>query len=237
MMVVMLNVSCGVVPNDIIEKEGESESKSDSSANLFNGGFNVDGYISPLNISVNGKQYKDSEDFYTQELARLQQQVKKEYPQHTLAFDAAVGLKNFKTGMYVFLAAASDSGIASESYVDSSGKFSFAIGSEVDNKSQYLLRATKRIGLRLTKGTEVIAWCYNMYAEKEIALESSPVILRNFETVVTEYQCSEPSEGISLPTNESEKDIVTDMDAQWEQDRKKEQERVAKLNAQIAEAE
>jgi hypothetical protein len=236
-MMLVLNVACGSIKDSELFNSADA-TKADANA-LPEGYFKVDGYISPLNISVNGKQYRDSEDFYTQELARLKAQVKKEYPNHELSFDAAVGLKNFKTGMYVFLAASGDNGVASESYVDSTGKFSFMFDSkEVNTKDMYLLRATKRIGLRLTKGDEVISWCYNMYAEKEMALETTPAILRSFETAITDYQCSEPNEGIQLPAkdDESDKDVVTEMDEQWAKDRKAEADRVAQLNEQIKQA-
>jgi len=238
-MMVVFQVSCGSVQDSALngskDKDNKNSSSNDPSAEkdgqLLNGDyFNVDGYVSPINISVNNKQYRDSEDFYTQELKRLQSEVKKEYAGYQLSFDAAVGLKNFKTGMYVFLVAAGETGVASEAYVDSTGKFSFMLDGKVDKKAMYTLRATKRIGLRLTKGDEVISWCYNMYAEKEIALETNPVVLRSFETAVTQYQCSEQNDGIQLP--EREQDIKTEMDQEWADANDKEVKRTAAVNAQ-----
>jgi len=236
-LMVIFQVSCGSVQDSALNGTKDKNSSNDPNSTdkegqlLSNGDyFNVDGYVSPINISVNGKQYRDSEDFYTQELKRLQSEVKKEYAGYQLSFDAAVGLRNFKTGMYVFLVAANDTGVASEAYVDSTGKFSFMLDGKVDKKAMYTLRATKRIGLRLTKGEEVISWCYNMYAEKEIALETNPVVLRSFETVVTQYQCSEQSDGIQLP--EREQDIKTEMDQEWADANDKEVKRTAAVNAQ-----
>lgn len=234
-MMVVFQVSCGAAQDSALNgaKDNNSNDPTDKNGQLLANGdyFNVDGYVSPINISVNGKQYRDSEDFYTQELKRLQAEVKKEYAGYQLSFDAAVGLKNFKTGMYVFLVAASDTGVASESYVDSTGKFSFMLDGKVDQKAMYTLRATKRIGLRLTKGEEVISWCYNMYAEKEIALETNPVVLRSFETVVTQYQCSEQNDGIQLPERE-EDDLKTEMDQDWAKANDKEVKRTEAVNAQ-----
>jgi hypothetical protein len=69
-----------------------------------------------------------------------------------------------------------------------------------------------------------------MYAEKEMALEASPVVLRNFETIVTQYQCSEPNEGIQLP--ERDQDIKTEIDQEWADANDKEVARTAELNAQ-----
>lgn len=231
-MMVALQVSCGSIQDEALK--GTTNSSNDPNSQLLADGsfFNVDGYVSPINISVNGKQYRDSEDFYTQEMARLQADVKKEYAGYSLSFDAAVGLKNFKTGMYVFLVAESENGVASESYVDSTGKFSFMLDSKVDKKTMYTLRATKRIGLRLTKGQEVIQWCYNMYAEKEMALETNPVVLRNFATVITQYQCSEQNDGIQLPDRDG--DIKNEMDQEWADANDKEVKRTAELNEKSA---
>ena len=236
-MMVVFQVSCGSAQDSTLN--GTKSDKSNSNDPNNNGSqlasgdyFNVDGYVSPINISVNGKQFKDSEDFYTQEMVRLQAEVKKEYAGYTLSFDAAVGLKNFKTGMYVFLVAENDNGVASESYVDGTGKFSFMFDSKVEKKTMYTLRATKRIGLRLTKGQEVIQWCYNMYAEKEMALETSPVVLRNFATAVTQYQCSDYNDGIQLP--DRAQDIKTEIDQEWADANDKEVKRTAAVNAQAA---
>ena len=237
-MMVVFQVSCGSAQDSALsgtksDKSSSNDPNNKDGSQLASGDyFNVDGYVSPINISVNGKQYKDSEDFYTQEMVRLQADVKKEYAGYTLSFDAAVGLKNFKTGMYVFLVAENDNGVASESYVDGTGKFSFMFDNKVDKKTMYTLRATKRIGLRLTKGQEVIQWCYNMYAEKEMALETSPVVLRNFATAVTQYQCSDYNDGIQLP--DRAQDIKTEIDQEWADANDKEVKRTAAVNAQAA---
>jgi len=212
----VLVFGCGFEPVDkeAMQQGEEAEVSTVSTTYYYNeddayGDLHVAGYISPINISVNDTPYRDSEDFYTQELARLQKEVRKEYPDHKLSFDAAVGLRNFKAGMYVFLVASSENGIASESYVDSSGKFEFRFYDDVpvDKKALYTLRASKRIGLRLTNGNDVITWCYNMYAEKEMALEANPVILRHFHTTITKYQCSDNNQGIQIPEQD---DFYTD---------------------------
>lgn len=212
-------LSCGVEEQQEMLSQQEEEDVS-SSSTLYDYEYDyeyltVEGYISPINITVNNESYSDSEDFYTQELLKLQEEVKKDYPDYELSFDAAVGLRHFKSGMYVFLVASSETGVASETYVDSSGKFSFLFESEdVDTKDMYTLRTSKRIGLRLIKGDDVITWCYNMYAEKEMALEVSPIILRHFHTKITKYRCSGQSSGISLP--EREDPYYEEPESTWE---------------------
>lgn len=233
-IIVMSLVSCGDLPLEeeegVLQQEQEQEMTTSSSSSV------VSGYITPLSISVDGKQYMDSEDFYTKEINRLRVEVKEQYPDYELTFEADLGLRNFKSGMYVFLAASGDVGIASESYVNATGKFSFNIDETVDLKLLYTLRATKRIGLKLVGKDkdikeEVIHWCYNMFAQKEIALENNPVVLRDFFTTVTEYQCQEGSDGIQLPSN----DLQTPMDYIWKEANDRELKRMEELNKKIEE--
>lgn len=243
-MMVFMMMACGAATDPqgyqtASEKEAAdkaAQQQQAGSAGLSNPSdyFEVTGYVSPIGIAVDGTVYKDSEDFYTQEVNRLNAQVKSQYPGYKLTFDAAVGLRNFKTGMYVFLVATSDVGVASETYVDSSGKFTFMLESKVDRKAEYTLRATKRIGLTLSKkGEETISWCYNMYAEKNVALDGKSNVLRNFSTSVTEYQCSEQGEGITVP----EADFQNETDEIAAKQAKTESDRDVALNKAIAEAE
>ena len=161
--------------------------------------FQFEGYISPLNISVNGKPFVDSEEFYTYEAQRLRKEAAVDYPDYTVRLDANVGLREFKKDFAVFLVAANDIGVASESQVDGAGKFSFnLLADSVSMEDRYTLRASKRITVKLVKGNEEIRMCYNLYAESEVTLTRS-VILRNFATTQTEFGCVPSSEGIQLP--------------------------------------
>lgn len=231
-------LGCGSVPQNAsemtTEEKAQAESEKAANAGLSNPSdyFSVEGYVSPISISVDGKSYKDSEDFYTQELRRLQVEVKKQYPDYSLSFDANVGLKNFKTGMYVFLVATNDVGVASEAYVNGTGKFIFTLESDVDRTAEYTLRATKRIGLTLSKkGASPITWCYNMYAEKNVVLDGKSNVLRSFTTAVTEYECSDSNEsGISLPDSDG-----SEMDALWSKRSAAESKRIQELNQTIEE--
>lgn len=160
----------------------------------------VNGYVSPINIMVDGVSYVDSEDFYTQEVDRLTEKVKEQYPEHKLYFDAEIGLRDLKRDLSVFLVATNE-GRADETMVNGKGQFSFELPSKSDLKQTYLLRAYKRIGLRLQKGNETISWCYNLSAEREVMIETDKsLILREFSTKLTKYQCNTKKDsGISLP--------------------------------------
>jgi len=231
-MAMVVFVGCGTAPvtSDPQATTSEQQQVTARGSQLSSGDyFMVEGYVSPINIGVDGKSYRDSEDFYTQELRRLQAMVKVQYPNYTLSFDAQVGLRNFKTGMYTFLVAADDIGVASESYVDSTGKFSFMLPGDTDRNAQYTLRATKRIGLRLSKkGEATIAWCYNMFAEKNVALNGQSNVLRSFVTSITEYECSDTTGGITLPEN----NITPEQEAMLKADEAAREETEANAQAQ-----
>lgn len=240
LLVAMFLVSCGTAPDATTSssvdgkdgKDGKNASEPASgSTDLASGSYlSVEGYVSPIDISVDGKSYKDSEDFYTQELRRLQAQARQQYSGYTLTFDAQIGLRNFKVGMYVFLVATADVGVASEAYVDGTGKFAFMVDGKADRNIDYTMRATKRINMQLTKkGEPTISWCYNMFAQKNVMLNGKPNILRTFVTSVTEYQC-EQTDGIQLPDAPDYPTEDQAMDEEWSKASKAEAERDAENN-------
>jgi hypothetical protein len=226
-MVVLL-VGCGAAPeeNQQMDKSSSSSSSDEESSYTsyyseteierlgettvvdYEEYFRMEGYVSPINIYVFDEQYSDSEDFFTKETARLQKQMEEDYPDYTLSFEATIGLKDFKRDLQAYLTPFEERGIASETPVDGSGNFTFTLPTwitEEDQENMYTLRVSKRIGMRLTNnddGDDVIYWCYNFFAEKDIVVEqNNPVVLRHFETSLTAYKCSDDNNNdyISLP--------------------------------------
>ena len=202
-LVLIFLVGCGVQePNDNTNTTSATDhskpTKDDltepSATKLSGSAKTFVGYISPVNITVDDKTYADSEDFYTSEIQRLQDYVDEKYSGYTFSLDGELGLRDFKYGMSTFLSSEDLSGgIAAESRVDSHGKFSFSIPSEIaeDANITHLVRAYKRIGIRLAKGKEVKSICYNLYADKSVSLATEKtVLLRDYVTKITEYKCS-----------------------------------------------
>lgn len=211
-LVVMFLNACGTDTNNCTKNSNDAscqvaaptKTEDNKGMGAIGNYFAFEGYVSPLNISVNGTSYVDSEDFYSHEVVRLRTEAKKAYPEYVVFFDANVGLKNFKKGMSVYLVATNEEGVASESVVDGEGKFSFnLLADSVTKEDMYTVRASKRISVRLVKeGEAEIKMCYNLYAETETTLTKS-VILKKFATTPTEYNCEagvEANEGIQLPT-------------------------------------
>jgi hypothetical protein len=202
----MVLLGCGGVESALEDQQKQQQQDKVSTDKLGGQQLSADavpvnGYISPMNISVDGVEYVDSEDFYTQEVDRLTQMAQEQYPEHKLFFDAEVGLRDLKRDMSVYLAASGDEGFADETMVNGKGQFLFNLPANTDLKQSYVLRAYKRIGLRLEKGSNVISWCYNLFAQKEVLLEKDKqLILRDFSTKVTKYQCAtQKKSGITLP--------------------------------------
>ena len=203
LIVFVLTVSCGYQADDKTKKTTDPVDPSAAalSAELEPTSVDFTGYISPINISVDGKNYTDGDDFYTKELTRLQAVVDKEYPKYTFSFEADVGLQDLKQGMSVFLVS-QNNGYSSETTVDGQGQFNFYIPKTAE-KDSYLIRAYKKIGLRLTPDDQTakeIYWCYNLYAEHTQTLEKASVVLNSFTTNITKYQCSSAAaDGIQIP--------------------------------------
>jgi hypothetical protein len=197
---ILFFVGCGSALDDQKSDLSKDESQQDTSSTVSDKATRINGYVSPINIMVDGVSYVDSEDFYTQEVDRLAEKVREQYPEHKLYFDAEVGLRDLKRDLSVFLVATNE-GLADETVVNGKGQFSFELPSKSDLKQTYLLRAYKRIGLRLQKDKETISWCYNLSAEKEVMIEADKsLILREFSTKLTKYQCNTKKDsGISLP--------------------------------------
>ena len=166
----------------------------------------VAGYVSPINVTVDSKNYDDSEDFYTTEMARLKKKVADEFgADYTFRFDAKVGLKDIKNNMSVFLVADNE-GLSGETSVDSNGQFRFRFtnANNVDASEMYTLRAYKRLNMSVYNPAtgDKLSWCYNMYAERKTLLEKSKsLVLREFKTKITEYACQqENDDGLEFPS-------------------------------------
>lgn len=162
---------------------------------------------SAFNITVDGQNYTDSEDFYTQQLDVLTSEKEANgYADYKLTFDAQLGLNDLKDGMTLQAEGIGDTGYAGETIIINDGTFELRFPSEAEDEILNI-RATKRIGVILTstKG-ENIYWCYNFYAKKEIELKANgkPIILRHFETKLTKYKCEgRKTSSLSIPKNAS----------------------------------
>jgi len=204
MVVAMSLGACSVVPY-----EGEEKAAAKGTAapapegedpNLLGQPMMLRGYVSSaFDITVDGKHYEDSEDFYTQQIDVLEKQKDDGgYSEYSLEFDAEVGLGELKTGMEVFVVATADQGFAGETIVIYDGTWEVKLPPEAKGDS-FQVRANKRVGVRLT-GPEgdVVEWCYNFYGIKLLSLDdkSKPIILKNFQTKLTKYRCPLSSKSI-----------------------------------------
>lgn len=207
--------SCGVSfkeePTDA-EKAAAEKAAADEKAKTDLANYTyVKGYISSaFDLTVDDAKYADSEDFYTQQLDRLQEEaVVAGYDGWALKFDAEIGLVDLKSGMQVFVVATTKTGYAGETKVLQNGTFSVHFPTD-GNESRYKIRAVKRINVELTNPdtkaeVKKVKWCYNFSAnEQDVTIDEQqhPIILDTFYTRITKYACSVVSGGgIAIPTN------------------------------------
>jgi len=193
---VIFLVGCGIQEEDAdllkqkdssIKEEKETTQKEEETISLR-------GYVSAaFAITVDGELYSDSEDFYSQQVDSLHaEMIEDGYKGYDLYLDAQLGLKDLKRNMRVYAVSEGDEGYAAEEVIDYEGKFSIKFPSDAKG-SDLLIRANKRIGVRLVKGDETIRWCYNFSARKEVVLGDKPIILRDFFTKLTKYKCKAES--------------------------------------------
>jgi len=165
------------------------------------------GYVlNVFEVTVDGVEYADLEDFYTHELARLPQKAEEAgYDEsYTISLEAAIGFKDLWTGMDVYVSPMGKTGYQGFSQVGGDGKFSVKLPEDARDDS-YRVRATKRIRVKATKGEDVTYICYNFSAmEKSVSFSASskPIILDAFTSSITAYDCAPSTgDGLTIPDN------------------------------------
>ena len=170
----------------------------------------IDGSIaSAFAVTVDGHQYQDSEDFYSQKLVELEAEATKAgYAGYQLSFNAQLGLDDLKNDMTVYVQAQGGQGYAGQTQVQQDGTFEI----EFPNKASgavYDVKANKRIGVVLTSddGSKVVTWCFNFAGIDSIKEtdQTKPIILNKFKTTLTRYACEGQTGGITIPGSQPAK--------------------------------
>ena len=208
LMIVLLMAACGADPNSTATTSATGDGKKPATptadksetASQLTDNLTVTGYISPIYIEVNGDEYANTEDWYTQEINTLRDQAAAKYPQYNLSFDAQAGAE-FSYGFTAFIAPVAETGYAGSASV-TRGKFSFTLPSNIDRQAAYLVSVSKRLELKLYKGADTITWCYNLTGDSQISLDGQPILIRSFTTKTTEYRCEKSRKagsGMTIP--------------------------------------
>lgn len=172
--------------------------------------FSIQGSISgAFDVKVDGKRYDDIESFYSSELDRLPAKLEKAgYKDYSPDLQAELGFKDLTENMDVFIAPMENRGYASKTSVGKDNTFKFRMPAEAAG-DVYQFRAVKRIALVLSKsGAEDLTFCYNFSAsETEVPYEKTdkPVVLSEFDTKITEYDCDsakDKEDGIDIPSKD-----------------------------------
>jgi len=167
----------------------------------------VSGYVlNAFEVTVDGESYVDLEDFYTRELPRLGERVRDAGFDESweVSFAADVGFSDLWSNMTVYVATTEDRGFQARTWVDSAGGFSAEFPAEARTNT-FRIRAIKRLRLLLQKDDEQRIVCYNFSAiEKAVPFAESdkPVVLSDFTTQVTAYDCRmDANNGLIVPEN------------------------------------
>jgi len=201
--------ACGKAQDDLSAKDSKSAQADGTSATTtkaksfsgVSGGY-LQGYlVSAFDLSVDGKQYSDSESYYSEQLGRIENEVVDGgYSGYTLKFDAQIGLDDLKVGMKVYAVSVQSTGFAGDTRINDKGRFMLEIPAANVNDT-YKIRTNKRISVTLTSADKknVVKWCYNFSGNVTEASLDEPAIINTFTTKLTRYACQADSSGISIP--------------------------------------
>jgi len=167
------------------------------------GGYLTGYVVSAFDMRVNGQNYADSEVFYSQQMDDLLVQVQDAgYDGYTMAFDGQLGLDDLKFGMDVYVAARGKTGFAGDTTVNESGRFMMGIPNGSGDET-FQIRTNKRVSVILTSPDRqtVVRWCYNFSSVNTEGRLHEPVLISEFTTTLTKYQCANSSGGMQIPGN------------------------------------
>jgi len=205
LIIALLTQACGSV--NFVEESGKEDDQPETLLTETDPRLRFTGYInSAFEVIVDGEEYADMEDFYTQELDRLPEKVANAgYGEDwDVRLDAELGLSDLWNNMKVFIAPQSGVGHQALTRVRQGGEFSVSFPND-GLDTDYRIRAVKRINVILTSETESKIICYNFSAHEENVPfhdEAHPVVLKDFSTRLTAYDCSLSDDKLDIPQRE-----------------------------------
>jgi hypothetical protein len=202
-------VSCGTGEGTCgldAECAAQKQAQKDAAAGMVQD-FVIRGSVnSAFALTVDGQDYDDIESYFTAESARLPSKVKDAgYEGYTVRFDAAIGFNDLTQGMTVYIAGKEKRGYQTKTLIAKNDTFAAKLPAEAAG-DVYQIKANKRIGIILTKGSEIKKFCYNFAAvDLEVPYEmvDDPIILSNFKSSLTTYECQQDagSDSLKVPEN------------------------------------
>ena len=235
-ILIYLTFSCGLEPNSNEESQSSDDVILQDSEILEDVQISFEGFVSnAFEVTVDGEVYDDLEDFYTKEKSRLNEKIiEAGYdPSFEAVFDAEVGFSDLWNNMIVYISSVEDRGYQGQSYISQNGNFQVSLPQKANN-SQYKVRAVKRIGIILTSEQETKRICYNFSAvdqSVQLSDQEKPIILKNFESKITDYKCDNPqSNGLEIPTGSDQSESLNDSDINLENDSKEDVELEIKIS-------
>jgi hypothetical protein len=150
------------------------------------------GITSAFDLTVDGVAYRDSEDFFTQQVRKLPVQLAaagNDLTDRTVRFTGRMGLADLWKDMVIFVQPISGQGSSGYSAIQANGQFSF-LAKGIEPDAQFQIRAVKRIGVEIVKDNAIEKlYCFILSAREQTAQLNTFVNLNTFDTQLTEYAC------------------------------------------------
>lgn len=192
------------------QKTGEaSPTVSKVEQEPFTGDVQFSGYVQKaFTIKVNGKSFKDSEDFYTRFIQELVKPSYKDIAASDVTLEGDYGLDEFGSDSKVYMSSVASDGHLFEGLTDAQSKFTLTVKAEALDET-FKARVAVRIGLKIAKaGADWLHYCYILNGSKDsiaVSEKSKPIIFDDFDTELTAYKCDEDGGNDKLIIPDAEK--------------------------------
>jgi len=182
---------------------GALDKKEDEAKPAETGDVEFSGFVQKaFTIKVNGKEFADSEQFYTRFIDEL---VKPAYPDlapKDVKVEGKYGLEEFGSNSKVFMSSVAADGHLYEGRTDAASKFTIKVQAKALDET-YKARVVVRIGLEINQDGAPARYCYILHGNRDgvaVSESSKPIIFDDFKTQLTTYRCEDVQENtIVLP--------------------------------------
>lgn len=161
---------------------GSEEESNDPSKCL--GYCTVDVSVNPLDLTVDGESYVDSEVWYTNQLEKIEMEASEKYPDLNVKITGSIGLTDLAKGLTYFVYNNNISKQQSYGFVLLDGSF---------RSQQFNVLTVKRVNIELVdnKNQAQHTWCFNFKGTSSfVADQKSFTNVKDWTTSLTKYKCA-----------------------------------------------
>lgn len=140
--------------------------------------------VNPLNITVDGESYDDSEVWYTQQMNKLEEEAKQNYPDLKLRIAGSIGLSDLANGLTYIVYNQNLTKQQTDSFFYIDGMF---------KAQSFNILAVKRVNIELLNsyGRTEQSWCFNFKGTGSFIADNRVYAnIKDWNTSLTRYKCS-----------------------------------------------